>query len=55
MSRRVPRRHREPMHVDIGGVKGAIAPIVGKQPPDTPRMGTRRQSSQLRQVWGNLL
>jgi hypothetical protein len=23
------------IHVDIGGVKGAIAPIVGKQPPDT--------------------
>ena len=23
------------MHVDIGGVKGAVAPIVGKQPPDT--------------------
>ena len=22
------------IHVDIGGVKGAIAPIVGKQPPD---------------------
>ena len=23
------------IHVDIGGVKGAVAPIVGKQPPDT--------------------
>jgi hypothetical protein len=23
------------VHVDIGGIKGVIAPIVGKEPPDT--------------------
>jgi hypothetical protein len=23
------------VHVDIGGVKGAVAPLIGKQPPDT--------------------
>ena len=23
------------VHVDIGGLKGAVAPVVGKQPPDT--------------------
>jgi hypothetical protein len=23
------------VHVDIGGIKGAIAPLVGKEPPDT--------------------
>lgn len=23
------------IHVDIGGVKGAVASLVGKQPPDT--------------------
>ena len=26
---------RYKVHIDIGGIKGAIAPIVGKQPPDT--------------------
>ena len=26
---------RYDVHVDIGGLKGAIAPIVGKEPPDT--------------------
>ena len=36
--------------VDIGGISGVIAPIIGRQPPDNLRVDGRRESPGLSEI-----